>query len=204
MYSVLYSLSLQQLLSWIHRFGQNPAGGFHCPNSSCSLKLCSVCHTSHAAMTCVEYQRSQRMLKSEIADSQFLEVIAREGYSQCNSCSMYVELQSGCYHMTCNCTNQFCYLCKKRWKTCHCPQWDEERLTMRARENLGLNANPVAIQAERRNIRNAEECTNHSWRRIDRAHLNCGNCGFYMYVYKYQCTYCRFDVCNTCRYHRLG
>jgi len=176
-------------------------GGFHCPNSSCSLKLCSVCCSSHASLTCAEYQSTKRMFKGEIVDSQFIELIAREGFSQCNSCSMHVELESGCFHMTCNCTHQFCYLCKKRWKTCQCPQWDETRLTLRAKENLGDRANAVAIEAEKRNIQNAEECVNHSWRRINCRGMSCGNCGFYMYVYKFQCTDCHFNVCNMCQFN---
>ncbi|CAL8999751.1 unnamed protein product [Prunus brigantina] len=40
-----------------------------------------------------------------------------------------VELDSGCYHITCRCGHQFCYTCGAEWKnkkaTCDCPLWDE-------------------------------------------------------------------------------
>jgi hypothetical protein len=44
-----------------------------------------------------------------------------------------VELAQGCYHMTCRCRAEFCYLCSKPWKNCPCPQWDERRLLVEAR-----------------------------------------------------------------------
>jgi hypothetical protein len=31
---------------------------------------------------------------------------------------------------------QFCYLCRARWKTCSCPQWDERRLTAAAEDRV--------------------------------------------------------------------
>jgi hypothetical protein len=39
-----------------------------------------------------------------------------------------VELSTGCFHMTCRCKAQFCYLCAARWKSCACVQWNERRL----------------------------------------------------------------------------
>lgn len=39
-----------------------------------------------------------------------------------------MELWQGCYHMTCRCSTQFCYLCAALWKTCDCRQWDDQRL----------------------------------------------------------------------------
>lgn len=42
----------------------------------------------------------------------------------------------GCYHMTCRCKTEFCYLCKATWKTCRCVQWDERRLFRVAEERV--------------------------------------------------------------------
>lgn len=44
-----------------------------------------------------------------------------------------VELTHGCYHMTCRCRGEFCYLCSTPWKNCTCPQWDETLLFAEAR-----------------------------------------------------------------------
>lgn len=51
-----------------------------------------------------------------------------EGWARCPGCAQMIELNMGCYHMTCRCRTEFCYLCRARWKTCTCPQWDEHRL----------------------------------------------------------------------------
>jgi hypothetical protein len=53
-----------------------------------------------------------------------------------------IELAHGCYHMTCLCKAEFCYLCQKMWKTCACTQWDEGRLVAaaQARVNAQLGA----------------------------------------------------------------
>lgn len=62
-----------------------------------------------------------------------------------------VELNKGCYHMTCRCKTEFCYLCRARWKTCRCTQWDEGRLVAAAEQRIdGLLAGvrrPAPVQA---------------------------------------------------------
>lgn len=34
--------------------------------------------------------------------------------------------------LRCRCNAQFCYVCGEPWKTCECPQWNEDRLMARA------------------------------------------------------------------------
>ena len=58
-----------------------------------------------------------------------LELGERAGWARCPGCETLIELNQGCFHMTCRCKTEFCYLCKKHWKTCYCPQWEEGRLT---------------------------------------------------------------------------
>lgn len=58
----------------------------------------------------------------------------RAGWTRCYRCRAVIELTVGCYHMTCRCRAEFCYLCSKPWKNCQCVQWDEERLLTEARE----------------------------------------------------------------------
>ena len=61
-------------------------------------------------------------------DEDILELATREGWQQCLSCNSLVQLAFGCNHMTCRCGFEFCYVCAKQWKTCDCPQWDEQEL----------------------------------------------------------------------------
>ncbi|QDS77994.1 hypothetical protein FKW77_002216 [Venturia effusa] len=95
-----------------------------------------------------------------------------EGWQQCQGCSSLVELTVGCYHMSCKCGHQFCYLCGARWKTCTCVQFEEERLLERAAEVVAREApvpaapenmrDVLARAAETRrvanNLRTAHEC----------------------------------------------
>jgi hypothetical protein len=72
------------------------------------------------------------------ADTQALLQAARiAGWARCYRCRMMVELTQGCYHMTCRCRAEFCYLCAAHWKTCPCPQWDEDRLLLDAQRRVG-------------------------------------------------------------------
>ncbi|KAF2806991.1 uncharacterized protein BDZ99DRAFT_537988 [Mytilinidion resinicola] len=57
-----------------------------------------------------------------------METANRKMWMQCRSCKHMVELETGCYHMTCRCGAQFCYLCGSTWKTCSCPQFEERGL----------------------------------------------------------------------------
>lgn len=57
-----------------------------------------------------------------------------------------IELTTGCFHMTCRCKTQFCYLCSSPWKTCQCPRWDEQRLVTRAEEQPPLAALDMPIR----------------------------------------------------------
>ncbi|KAH9924190.1 uncharacterized protein B0H18DRAFT_438041 [Fomitopsis serialis] len=53
---------------------------------------------------------------------------SQRGWTRCPACDQMIELHSGCYHMTCVCAMQFCYVCGSPWKTCVCPQWEQVEL----------------------------------------------------------------------------
>ncbi|KAI4842474.1 hypothetical protein E4T44_03791 [Aureobasidium sp. EXF-8845] len=59
-----------------------------------------------------------------------LELAATEGWQRCynTKCHRVVALTIGCNHITCVCGAQFCYVCGARWRTCDCPQFNEEYL----------------------------------------------------------------------------
>ncbi|KAL4935231.1 hypothetical protein BDV06DRAFT_133348, partial [Aspergillus oleicola] len=54
-----------------------------------------------------------------------------KGWQRCYACRTVVELRCGCYHVSCKCKAQFCYLCGAKWKTCRCIQDAEDRLYAR-------------------------------------------------------------------------
>ncbi|KAI9899833.1 hypothetical protein N3K66_004095 [Trichothecium roseum] len=65
---------------------------------------------------------------------QVLQVARDHGWQRCQNCWGMVELNTGCFHMTCLCGYQFCYLCGGKWKTCTCENWQERRLLEREGE----------------------------------------------------------------------
>ncbi|KAF3925934.1 hypothetical protein ABW20_dc0105988 [Dactylellina cionopaga] len=69
-----------------------------------------------------------------------LETARREGWSKCDRCNHLVELTMGCFHMTCRCGYNFCYLCSQEWKTCECPSSSEHSVFGRLKEATGKGA----------------------------------------------------------------
>ncbi|KAI4734954.1 hypothetical protein E4T50_14504 [Aureobasidium sp. EXF-12298] len=86
----------------------------------CGRRTCTICKEEAHRDDCPEDEDTQSVL----------ELASREGWQRCynNKCRRVVSLAVGCNHMTCICGAQFCYVCGARWKTCTCPQWNEEWL----------------------------------------------------------------------------
>ena len=85
----------------------------------------------------------------------------------------------GCHHMTCICKKQFCYVCTGTWKTCGCPQWEENRLYAAAvyRVDRRVHDEPVAraatvttadynrrVAQEAERLRVNHHCDHRNWR----------------------------------------
>ncbi|KAF1992073.1 hypothetical protein K402DRAFT_388639 [Aulographum hederae CBS 113979] len=124
-----------------------------CPR--CNIRTCSLCkQASHEGQLCPE-DRAFQML---------MDVAGENGWQQCHRCRTMVELNHGCNHMTCRCGAQFCYVCAAQWKTCECPQWDEDNLLQegqrRAARDLHQNAvpQPQAVQAAVEHVRENHGC----------------------------------------------
>ncbi|KAF2477171.1 uncharacterized protein BDR25DRAFT_158520, partial [Lindgomyces ingoldianus] len=110
----------------------------YCHNPDCAKFLlsrdirakvgtCPFCKSK----TCVECKAKDhdRGLCEEDPHVQLLmDAAKRSKWQQCLRCNNMVELAVGCFHMTCRCSHQFCYLCGVQWKECRCPQWDENYL----------------------------------------------------------------------------
>ncbi|KAI0070132.1 hypothetical protein K474DRAFT_1680382 [Panus rudis PR-1116 ss-1] len=101
---------------------------YMCPVVSCSTRTCGHCRaevTHRGKHTCIGDTSNSRDKET----TQLFELGARAGWGNCPGCERMIELQTGCFHMTCLCKTQFCFRCRAPWKTCSCPQWDELRLT---------------------------------------------------------------------------
>ncbi|KAG5192952.1 hypothetical protein JKP88DRAFT_272254 [Tribonema minus] len=197
-------------------------GSRQLPCPSCGAAVCTHCRAEGHTGSC-EAAAAVR----EGDNEELTALVAREGWQRCGACGVLVELVAGCYHMTCRCRHEFCYVCVAQWKTCTCPIWDERRLLRQAQNDV-LERQRVLLQqgharpalrdtaAERQRMERLvdrrraqllahDECA-HAWaRRQPTLARACQNCGYDLWVYCFECTGgCGYLVCQTCRFHRLG
>ncbi|KAK0479892.1 hypothetical protein EDD18DRAFT_1206739 [Armillaria luteobubalina] len=149
--------------------------------TACGTAVCPSCkQNAHRGENCVEN-----------AAIQDLHALARDKQWQtCPGCHSIIELNHGCYHMTCRCLTQFCYVCAVPWKNCSCPQWDEDRLYItaqrRVEEEMGPRATAAApdifqreVAARAEQLRSNHDCVRHSWRRRNGG-ATCEECNWYL------------------------
>lgn len=118
-------------------FATPPTSRIYCPNQTCSEFLgsssgrrseitcaCGTCVCS----ACKNRSHSHEDCAENVQTSAVKCLASQMGWQTCPGCHAIVELWQGCYHMTCRCSTQFCYLCAALWKTCDCRQWDDQRL----------------------------------------------------------------------------
>jgi hypothetical protein len=86
--------------------------------------------------------------------------------------------------MICRCSHAFCYLCGVPWKTCTCPQWDEDFLTR-----------PVPIAPLAPTPGHA-----HRWNQVRGP--DCMDCGADWLPYVMRCTGCNLACCRRCTFNR--
>ena len=102
---------------------------YTCPGLECWRETCGKCRQEHNGDW-------GHVCRPDADATEVLELSRASGWSRCPGCSQMIELNVGCFHMTCRCRTEFCYLCRARWKTCPCPQWDESRLFSAAEERV--------------------------------------------------------------------
>lgn len=158
-----------------------------CPR--CSKTTCSFCKgPAHATFTACPTDRAVQGI---------LQLGEEEGWQSCPSCHHMVELNTGCYHMTCRCKHEFCYLCAQQWKTCTCPHWDETRLLAQAQHQvareqgaLPRNARPIQVAARQQdvrkvadNLRENHQCAHHRAGFVMKSGGTCESCGNRSHLY---------------------
>ncbi|KIK91952.1 hypothetical protein PAXRUDRAFT_148351 [Paxillus rubicundulus Ve08.2h10] len=174
----------------------------HC--EECGAVVCSECKDNvHPGEDC-QYNQATLGVKA---------LAAASGWKTCPGCHAIVELNQGCYHITCRCSTQFCYLCSARWRTCGCRQWDEQNLLNDAERRVfnefgaGEAELRPDIHAERvhdrmEELRHSHECVHHSWR-FRHGCGECEECGDFLPVFLMRCTNCQTLACRRCSVNRL-
>eukprot|EP00884_Botryococcus_braunii_P011602 jgi/Botrbrau1/20442/Bobra.145_2s0007.1 len=193
-----------------------PGGKITCPG--CGDLLCCHCRSPwHTGYTCRQYQALPDHEKVSEEDRATANILRHaEGYQQCKWCKSVIDLADGCFHITCRCGHNFCYLCGITWKHCNCPQWEEDRLLTEAdmRVRRGKETHHLTYSNEADFLRAVADtaerlrrdvCQRHKWKcRKLGSEEQCSRCRFSL---RYYCNICLKDncgalVCKTCRYFR--
>ncbi|KAI0975005.1 hypothetical protein F4678DRAFT_359210 [Xylaria arbuscula] len=192
-------------------------GVARCPE--CGTQTCESCKGAIHGGDC----------PSDTGLQQVLEIAGKKGWKRCPKCSTMIELNTGCYHITCKCRAEFCYLCAATWKNCTCTHWDEQLLYNRAQEIVNRNRNPGGQREHARPARTARpanpqpaaeryptaevrrvmehlvqnhECDHERWRGR-KGPRYCEECRWRMPYFIYECRDCSLMACRRCRYNRL-
>ncbi|EHA19664.1 hypothetical protein ASPNIDRAFT_179760 [Aspergillus niger ATCC 1015] len=179
------------------------AGRAQCPH--CRSDTCAMCKNSFHTDDCVEDADLQATLA----------LASTQRWQRCFRCRALVDLGIGCYHITCKCRAEFCYLCGLQWKTCECVVWAEERLVARAVEVVDRQAEaPLPPQVRQQRVRQMQEDLRHNhecehpgrFRRLEgsrRRVFECEFCGARHRNYILECRHCHIELCESCRRHRI-
>ncbi|KAJ8075532.1 hypothetical protein PM082_021162 [Marasmius tenuissimus] len=182
--------------------GSNTGGKRTVTCTTCFTTMCTGCKKASHLGECTENEAFRQ-----------LQALAREeGWQTCPGCRRIIDLHHGCFHMTCKCGTQFCYLCAAPWKNCGCPQWDEGRLITTARlrlqQEMGPRIEPNAAVVERQvqqrvqELRTYHNCDPHRWRHRQGGG-QCEECGFYLPLFLKACRGCFMLACVRCTRNRL-
>ncbi|KAI0315167.1 hypothetical protein OF83DRAFT_1133184 [Amylostereum chailletii] len=204
-------------------FGAPAAQRVYCVNPQCSTFLGPygdsradiVCHECKTIVCSdcknIAHPKEDCTVNATLLDLQAL--AQTQHWQTCPGCGSIVELSQGCYHMTCRCRKQFCYLCAAVWKTCTCEQWDEQRLLDDAERRVlnehGERQAVVQPQRHAERVRHAMDqlredhaCDEHDWR-FRHGEGQCEECSDYLPVFLMRCRNCQMLVCRRCTQNRL-
>ena len=118
---------------------------YTCPAPGCGRRTCAKCREQYSGDW-------THVCRPDADADQILELSRASGWARCPGCSQMIELNMGCFHMTCRCRTEFCYLCRAQWKSCPCPQWDERRLLAAAEERVDAQLGVGLERGARRDV----------------------------------------------------
>jgi len=210
---IIYHIGLsEEELGKYHRFAEEVSEEciIHCHN--CSELLKDVDPTTNATASCVccglktcvacreAYPHAEGKCKQG-----WVTYLPGENGTQCPWCNRIVELTGGCHHITCRCRYEFCFVCRKKWKTCTCPLWEEHRLIEAARMEVQRvqpdldRQDHVQFQREIRRVaaENRHQEHRHKWRKRD-GRKRCDTCSWRTDIYFMECATCAVSRCRRC------
>ncbi|KAJ7741773.1 hypothetical protein DFH07DRAFT_837380 [Mycena maculata] len=196
----------------------------YCPQPTCSMFLgstvnragdvtCPRCRTE-VCLGCRQVVHPNEKCGENTALEQVKALALEKNWQTCPGCGQIIDLQQGCYHMTCRCRTEFCYVCAAPWKHCTCPQWEEARLLdtaeQRVEVEMGARARAAApaifqerVQQRVERLRYDHDCAGgHHWRRRD-GRARCEECHYMLREYLLLCRSCGIAVCVRCSRNRL-
>jgi len=158
---------------------------------NCQTATCTFCKNEGHADECAQDPNLQATL----------DLAQQEGWRRCGRCQAMVELRTGCFHITCRCSNDFCYLCGAPWKSCSCEQWDEARLTDRTAQVAAREGRRGDEAQVRHELITRHDCEHDRYRGV--AGGRCDECNDVLPVFLYRCTRCGLELCRRCRHNRM-
>ncbi|KZT09933.1 uncharacterized protein LAESUDRAFT_694447 [Laetiporus sulphureus 93-53] len=87
---------------------------YTCRAPGCGTKTCTRCKSQAG---------KGHRCEPDVQEHGVLDLAREKEWARCPGCKHLVELNTGCYHMTCRCKTEFCYLCKAKWRKCACTLW---------------------------------------------------------------------------------
>ncbi|KAI5782617.1 hypothetical protein EDC01DRAFT_619061, partial [Geopyxis carbonaria] len=81
------------------------------------IGVCLDCNELTCAM-CTKKYHGDAWCQDDPDAQALIEVAKKNRWQRCYQCWRIVELKHGCYHITCRCHAQFCYVCGTKWKRC--------------------------------------------------------------------------------------
>ncbi|KAF9552090.1 hypothetical protein CPC08DRAFT_823074 [Agrocybe pediades] len=175
---------------------------------------CPDCGTG-TCPKCKQAEHEGRPCADNTALAEVRAMASKEGWQTCPGCHAIVELSIGCYHMTCRCRAEFCYLCAVPWKNCTCVQWDEAHLLATAQQRVENELGPRAarrtapnvfetmLRDVAQNLRTNHECFRHNWKYRDGGG-RCETCNFLLPKFLLLCRNCAMLACVRCTRNRLS
>lgn len=83
----------------------------------CNKPICLFCREIHPGLTCYQHNFNKGL---NSGFNQFVKFIKEAKFKKCPKCQFWVEKSTGCNHMVCRCTHQFCYECSGNYMACFC------------------------------------------------------------------------------------